>query len=115
VDVKDGKAAVRGWSRTMAAELDTVLREVSALPLAALLVTAVDVEGRLGGCDLALVERVRTISDVPLIASGGVTTIDDLRELQRRGAWGAVIGMALYTGSLDAAQVAAEFAEKSIA
>jgi phosphoribosylformimino-5-aminoimidazole carboxamide ribotide isomerase len=109
MDVSGGKPAVRGWSRTLDLELEPLLRDATALPLAAVLVTAVDVEGRLQGCDLELVSRVVAASHVPVIASGGVTTVDDLRALADRGAWGAVIGMALYTGIMDAEDVAAEF------
>jgi phosphoribosylformimino-5-aminoimidazole carboxamide ribotide isomerase len=54
-------------------------------------------------------EEVVRSSRHPLFASGGVTTLEDLRALGRVGAYGAVIGMALYTGKLDAAEVAREF------
>jgi phosphoribosylformimino-5-aminoimidazole carboxamide ribotide isomerase len=86
-----------------------VLARVAALPLAALLVTAVDVEGRMEGCDLDLYSRVLRSTGLPVIASGGITTIGDVRALAERGVASAVIGMALYTGTLDAADVAAHF------
>ncbi len=62
------------------------------------------------GVDLALMDEVARTSRHPLYASGGVTTVEDLRALGRVGAHGAVIGMAPYTGKLDAAEVAREFA-----
>jgi phosphoribosylformimino-5-aminoimidazole carboxamide ribonucleotide (ProFAR) isomerase len=73
------------------------------------LVTAVHVEGQLRGPDLDLVDAVVARSAAPIIASGGIRDLDDLRELQRRGAAAAVIGMALYAGSLDARRVSEEF------
>ena len=56
-------------------------------------------------------EDVAEAAAFPVYASGGVTTMDDLRALADRGVAGAVIGMALYTGLLDPRQVAEEFAD----
>ena len=63
-----------------------------------------------GGVDLPLMQVVARTSRHRLYASGGVTTLEDLRALADAGAYGAVIGMALYTGKLDATGVAREFA-----
>lgn len=109
LDVKHGHPAVRGWSRTLDATIESVLARVATLPLAALLVTAVDVEGRMQGCDLDLYNRVLRSTALAVIASGGITTIEDVRALAERGVASAVIGMALYTGTLDADDVAAQF------
>jgi len=84
---------------------------VLQVPLGGLLVTAVHKEGLLGGTDLPLMEDVAELSEAPVIASGGITTMDDLRALADRGVAGTVIGMALYTGALDPRLVADEFAE----
>ena len=56
-------------------------------------------------------EDVAESSDFPVYASGGVTTMQDLRALEHRGLAGVVIGMALYTGALDPVVVAGEFGE----
>jgi len=76
-----------------------------------LLVTAVHREGQMRGVDLPLMEDVAEASHVPVLASGGVTTVRDLRALAHRGIAGVVIGMALYTGALDPREVAGEFGE----
>ena len=109
VDVRDSRPVVRGWSETTALDLRSVLENLNDLPLGAVLVTAVDVEGRLAGPDLALIESVTLVTQHPVIAAGGITTIDDLRALDTLGVSGAVIGMALYTRHMDAARCAAEF------
>jgi phosphoribosylformimino-5-aminoimidazole carboxamide ribotide isomerase len=83
---------------------------LNALPLAAVLVTAVDCEGQMMGPDLDLVSDAVRRSSHPVVASGGVASIDDLRRLEQAGAAAAVIGMALYSGALDARAVAREFA-----
>ena len=109
-DVRGRRVTVRGWSRTLGVHLADVLEETSTLPLAGILVTAVELEGRLEGPDLALVEDAVEATPVPIIAAGGIASLAHLRHLEDRGASGAVIGMALYTGALNPWFVAGEFA-----
>jgi phosphoribosylformimino-5-aminoimidazole carboxamide ribotide isomerase len=108
-DVRERRVVTRGWERTLARHVLDVVEELNDLPLAGIMVTAVHKEGQLRGTDLPLMEDVAELSHVPVIASGGVTTLNDLRALADRGVAGAVVGMALYTGVLDARHVAAEF------
>jgi phosphoribosylformimino-5-aminoimidazole carboxamide ribotide isomerase len=109
-DVKGREVVTRGWTAGSARDIGQVLEALEPLPLGGLLVTAVHKEGQMEGVDLPLMEEVARSSRHPLYASGGVTTLEDLRALEHLGAHGAVIGMALYTGKLDAAEVAREFA-----
>ena len=111
VDVRDTAVVTRGWARRLTLPIGDVLDRLRCLPLGGLLVTAVHVEGRLSGPDLTLVAATVRRATVPVIASGGIATMDDLRCLAAAGAAGAVIGMALYTGALDARAVAEEFCE----
>jgi len=110
-DVRGRRVVTRGWVRTLPHDILDVVEELNPLPLGGLLVTAVHVEGQMQGTDLALMEDVAETANAPVIASGGITTVQDLRALDHRGLSGAVIGMALYTGALDARAVAQEFAE----
>jgi phosphoribosylformimino-5-aminoimidazole carboxamide ribotide isomerase len=110
-DVRGRSISVAGWSRSLPIDVIDLLRDLKDLPLAAVLVTAIDVEGRMAGPDLGLAADVVNAASVSVIASGGITTIDDLRALQQLGVTSAVVGMALYTGALDARAVAEEFAE----
>ena len=110
-DVRDRRIVTRGWARTLPRNVLDAVEELNELPLGGLLVTAVHREGRMGGTDLPLMEDVAELSTSPVYASGGVTTMNDLRALADRGIAGAVIGMALYTGALDPRLVAEEFAE----
>jgi phosphoribosylformimino-5-aminoimidazole carboxamide ribotide isomerase len=109
-DVKGREVVTRGWTAGSARDISSVLASLEPLPLNGLLVTAVHKEGQMDGVDLPLVQEVVRTSRHPLSASGGVTTLEDLRSLGRVGVHGAVIGMSLYTGRLDAAEVAREFA-----
>jgi len=110
-DVRERAIVTRGWKTTLSKDVAEFVREVASLPLAGLLLTAVHREGEMRGPDLALVEEIAASTAIPVIASGGVGTIADLRALAERGAAAVVIGMALYTGALDARAVAAEFSE----
>jgi phosphoribosylformimino-5-aminoimidazole carboxamide ribotide isomerase len=110
-DVRDRRVVTRGWEHTLPRTVLDVVEELNALPLAAVLVTAVHREGLMQGTDLPLMEDVAELAAFPVFASGGITTMNDLRALADRGIAGAVVGMALYTGELDARRVAEEFAE----
>lgn len=110
-DVRDRRVVTRGWSRTLAREIVDVTEELSTLPLAGLLVTAVHKEGRMQGADLFLMEDVVETASFPVFASGGIGSVADLRALADRGVAAAVIGMALYTGAIDPWQTAEEFSE----
>ena len=109
VDLREGRPVLRGWTRESGAGLAETLDRLEELPLAALLVTCVDVEGQLAGPDLRTTERVRSLTALPIIASGGITSASDLHALARLDIWGAVVGMALYTGTLDPRAIAEEF------
>jgi phosphoribosyl isomerase A len=108
-DVRGREVLVRGWAAGSGLDVLDLAARVDPLPLAGLLVTAVHQEGRLAGPDLALVRAVAGRSRHPVQASGGIGGLDDLRDLERAGAAGAVIGMALYVGALDPATAAREF------
>lgn len=110
-DVRERYVTTRGWARTLPVEILDVVNDINHLPLAGLLVTAVHREGQLQGTDLPLMEDVVEHANFPVFASGGISTMQDLRALEHRGLSGAVIGMALYTGVLDPTAVAGEFSE----
>jgi phosphoribosylformimino-5-aminoimidazole carboxamide ribotide isomerase len=108
-DVRGREVTTRGWATGSGRDIQALLDELSDVAVAGVLVTAVHVEGRMVGPDLELVRSLVGRTRVPLFASGGIGGVDDLRRLQDAGAAEAVIGMALYTGALDARAVAKEF------
>jgi phosphoribosylformimino-5-aminoimidazole carboxamide ribotide isomerase len=108
-DVRERRVVTRGWAHTLPRNVVDVVEELDGVPLAALLVTAVHREGQLQGTDLPLMEDVAEAASVPVIASGGVSSLLDLRLLADRGVWGAVVGMALYTGAIDPRAAVEEF------
>lgn len=108
-DVRERAIVTRAWTQEHPFDVTELLHRVDPLPLAGILVTAVHREGRQAGPDFALMEDVVASTTHPVVASGGITTLDDLRELQARGVTSCVIGMALYSGALDPIAVASEF------
>lgn len=110
-DVRERRVTTRGWAHTLPVDILDLVEELNGFPLGGLLVTAVHREGQMQGTDLPLMEDVAELSHVPVFASGGVSSMHDLRALEHRGLAGAVIGMALYTGALDPVVVAGEFRE----
>jgi phosphoribosylformimino-5-aminoimidazole carboxamide ribotide isomerase len=110
-DTRGRQLVTRGWSETNELTIVDFVEELGSLPLAAILVTAVDKEGRMEGPDLVLMEEIILRSTAPLQASGGVRSIDDLHALDELGVSAAIVGMALYTGAMDTQTIIEEFPE----
>lgn len=108
-DAKGRNVATRGWTDTVSVDVATFVKELNLLPLAAILVTAIDFEGRMRGADVALMRELAALSRLPVQASGGVGTLRDLRDLAAAGVSGTIVGMALYTGALEASALLEEF------
>lgn len=109
-DVRERRIVTHGWARDRAIDVTEFLRGLEGLSLAGILVTAVHREGLRAGTDIALIEEATESTKIPLIASGGIASIEELRTLDRIGVSAAVLGMSLYTGALEARAVAEEFA-----
>lgn len=110
-DVRDRRVVTHGWTRAESTDVLDFLAAVEHLPLGGVLVTAVHREGQMVGPDLALMDDLTAASDLPIIASGGIASRDDLLALAHRGVSAAIIGMALYTGAVDPLAIAEEFSE----
>jgi phosphoribosylformimino-5-aminoimidazole carboxamide ribotide isomerase len=110
-DVRDRRVVTRGWVRTLPVDILDLVEDLNSLPLGAVLVTAAHLEGQMTAPDLALLEDVAEKARFPVIASGSVATMNDIRALEHRGVSAVVIGAPLYTGALDPRGVAQEFGE----
>ena len=109
-DVSGRTVVTHGWRNRADREVGETIAALHAHPLAGVLVTAVDREGRLQGADLTLMRELVSRSVQPLYASGGIHSMNDLRTLAGLGIHAAILGMAVYTGILDAPSLLAEFA-----
>jgi phosphoribosylformimino-5-aminoimidazole carboxamide ribotide isomerase len=108
-DVRERRVVTRGWVRSVPLDIFDLLETVAGLPLGGILLSAPVVSGHRTAVDLALLEDVAESCDFPVMAAGGVSTMNDLRALEHRGIAAAVLAGALYTGELDTHAVAQEF------
>lgn len=101
VDAREGRIVTRGWARETPHDVVEFIQRMNALPLAGFLFTAVHVEGKMKGMDYDAVVQVVNAAKLPVVASGGITTYDDLKFLKGLGVEGAVLGAALYQGRIE--------------
>jgi phosphoribosylformimino-5-aminoimidazole carboxamide ribotide isomerase len=104
LDSKDGRIVVKGWRESTALSAEAVLGLLEPY-CSGFLCTYVDKEGMLQGTDLAWFRRLRASTTLEITAAGGITTLDEIRELTRLGIH-AALGMAIYTGRLNLAELA---------
>ncbi|EMA49421.1 MULTISPECIES: 1-(5-phosphoribosyl)-5-[(5-phosphoribosylamino)methylideneamino]imidazole-4-carboxamide isomerase [Halococcus] len=98
LDAKGGEVVISGWTEGTGLDPATAAAEYEDRGAGAILFTDVDVEGRLDGVQTDPVRRLVDAVEIPVVASGGVATIDDIRALRDAGANAAVVGSALYEG-----------------
>lgn len=108
-DMRGGKVLRRGWTEASDTAVEDFLAALDDLPLAGVLCTDVAREGRVQGSDLKQAEAVIAASPHPVWMSGGISSLEELRHLGSAGAAGAVLGMALYDGTLPVEALAGEF------
>jgi phosphoribosylformimino-5-aminoimidazole carboxamide ribotide isomerase len=102
VDATHGKVAVEGWTQLLDVAAADLARQAAEHGASAILYTDISRDGTQAGPNLAETEAVALAAGVPVLASGGVGSLDDLRALASiRGVAGAVVGRALYTGAVD--------------
>lgn len=104
------RIATRGWKQTDSRHVIDFIDDLEWFPLAGILVTAVEKEGRLEGPDLPLMREIALRSKHNIQASGGIRNEADIRALADLGVSAVIVGMALYTGTLDPQTIIEEFA-----
>jgi phosphoribosylformimino-5-aminoimidazole carboxamide ribotide isomerase len=110
LDAKDGEVVVSGWTEGTGLDPAEAATRYEELGAGGILFTDIDVEGQLEGVRTDPVRRVVEAVDIPVVASGGVATVEDVVALRDAGAAAVVVGSALYEGSftLEAAMAAVE-------
>jgi phosphoribosylformimino-5-aminoimidazole carboxamide ribotide isomerase len=103
LDARDGHVAVKGWTAVSGTKAIDLLKELSGLAIGAVVYTDISRDGMLIGPNIPALREVVECSSFPVIASGGVTRVEDLRAVQSLGPRieGAIVGKALYDGKLD--------------
>jgi phosphoribosylformimino-5-aminoimidazole carboxamide ribotide isomerase len=101
LDAKDGVVATRGWTESSGRLAADIAKRVSHWPLAAILYTDVARDGMLQGPNYEQTRKLAEVGKVPVIASGGVGSIEHVRNLKTLPLWGVIVGRSLYEGTLE--------------
>jgi len=100
LDSKRGNIVVRGWQEKTELRTTEFVKDLQGLVFGALY-TDVDVEGRMEGINPERISEVVRATELPVIISGGISSNSDLQRIKETGAWGVVLGKALYEGKID--------------
>ena len=100
IDARDGKVASHGWIQTSDMTAPELARQFSDEPLAAIIYTDIATDGMLAGPNVATMAEMQAAVDLPVVASGGVTTREDVARLAAADLAGCIIGRALYEGTI---------------
>lgn len=103
-DVRDGYLSIRGWQEQSSFTLEAFLAQMQEIGVQTVICTDISKDGMLGGANLALYRALSEQFSLHLIASGGVSSLDDIRALREMGLYGAILGKAYYTGAVDLRQ-----------
>lgn len=101
VDLKDGYVAIKGWTEVSDITAKDFFEEMTALGVTAVICTDISKDGAMQGTNRELYKELSGMFDIDIIASGGVSSIADVRALTEMGIYGAIIGKAYYTGAID--------------
>jgi phosphoribosylformimino-5-aminoimidazole carboxamide ribotide isomerase len=103
IDAKRGKVAVQGWNEVVSLEAIDLAKQFEGKGLSAIIFTDIERDGMGTGLNVQSTKRLAQSTSIPVIASGGVSRIDDveqLLELEQDGVIGVIVGRALYTGNV---------------
>ena len=104
LDAKDGKVATDGWSKLTGHEVTTLAKKYEDLGVESIIYTDIGRDGMLSGVNIEATVRLSQASSIPVIASGGLSNMDDIDKLcavEEEGVIGVIAGRAIYSGDLD--------------
>ncbi len=117
LDARDGKVAVEGWSKMTGHDVIDLAKKFQDMGVEAIIYTDIGRDGMLSGVNLQATRKLAQSISIPVIASGGISSLDDIRDvcnLEPDGVSGVITGRAIYQGTLDFKQAVA-FAEEAVA
>ena len=100
-DVRDGRISIRGWTETSDMTLETFMDRFQHMGVTTVICTDISRDGAMRGTNRELYADLQTKCAMNIVASGGVSSMDDVRALARMGLYGAIIGKAYYPGAID--------------
>lgn len=102
IDAKDGNVAVKGWVEVTQIDARELARDVEKTGAAGIIYTDISRDGMLSGPNVRAMEEMVNTVNIPIIASGGVAAIEDIKNLRAiKGLWGVITGKAIYSGAID--------------
>ena len=104
VDIKDGMVAIKGWTEVSKLSCFDFCRSLQELGVKTVICTDISKDGMMSGTNLTLYQKLATAFSMDIIASGGVSSEEDIRALMNMKVFGAILGKALYTGAIDLKQ-----------
>lgn len=104
VDLNGSKVAIKGWLETSELDCYDFFEHLEAIGVKTVICTDISKDGMLGGTNVELYKALSSRYKLDLVASGGVSTLDDIRRLKALGLYGAILGRAIYTGDVDLEQ-----------
>ncbi len=99
-DIKDGYIAIKGWTQKSQYSLEEFLNKMQALGVKTVICTDISKDGAMQGTNRQLYKELSERFNVNIIASGGVSSLDDVKALNEMNLFGAIIGKAYYTGAI---------------
>jgi phosphoribosylformimino-5-aminoimidazole carboxamide ribotide isomerase len=106
LDLHEGKPMARGWKTTVNKDIQEILDTSARIGIMAILCTSIERDGMLTGPDYEGLKKLAAMTKLPIIASGGVTTIDDVKRLKDSGVWATILGKAVYEGLIKIEEAA---------
>ena len=100
-DVKDGYIAIKGWLEKSTVTLEDFLAKMQEIGVKHIICTDISKDGAMQGTNLALYRQLSERFKLDITASGGVSSMEDIRQLRKMDIYGAIIGKAYYTGAID--------------
>lgn len=106
VDIRDGKVAIKGWIEKTQEDAFDFCEKMQSIGVKTLICTDISKDGAMQGTNRQLYQELSQRFDLDIVASGGVSTLEDVAYLARLGIYGAIIGKAYYTGAIDLEEAA---------
>lgn len=101
VDIKDGFVAIKGWTEKSNKDAFEFCAELEKIGVKTIISTDISKDGAMQGTNVELYKKLSSMLNIKVIASGGVSSIEDVISLKEMGIYGAIIGKAYYTGAVD--------------
>jgi len=105
IDAKDGFVAVEGWAEVSQMKATNLAKEFANAGVEAIIATDISKDGTLSGVNVDFINEIKSVVDIPIIASGGIKDINDIKLLLKNKIYGTIIGKAFYEGTIDLKEV----------